>query len=48
MKRSFDSKFKSRVALEALRGKPTIAELAGKYQLHPNLVIQFQNEELKK
>ena len=38
MKKSYDSKFKSRVALEALRGEQTVAEIAGKYQIHPNLV----------
>lgn len=31
MKKSYDSKFKSRVALEVLRGKLTVAEIAGKY-----------------
>ena len=31
MKKSYDSKFKSRVALEALRGELTVAEIAGKY-----------------
>ena len=36
MKKSYDSKFKSRVALEALRGDLTVAEIAGKYQIHPN------------
>ncbi len=35
MKKSYDSKFKSCVALEALRGELTIAEIAGKYQVHP-------------
>ena len=34
MKKSYDSKFKSRVALEALRGDLTVAEIAGKYQIH--------------
>ncbi len=38
MKKSYDSKFKSRVALEALRGELTVAEIAGKYQVHPNQV----------
>lgn len=42
MKKSYDSKFKSRVALEALRGELTIAEIAGKYQVHPNQVQQWK------
>ena len=44
MKKSYDSKFKSRVALEALRGEQTIAEIAGKYQIHPNLVVQWKKK----
>ena len=38
MRKSYDSKFKSRVALEAMRGELTIAEIASKYQVHPNQV----------
>ena len=34
MRKSYDSKFKSRVALEAMRGELTIAEIASKYQVH--------------
>ena len=44
MKKSYDSKFKSRVALEALRGDLTVAEIAGKYQVHPNLVQQWKKK----
>lgn len=44
MKKSYDSKFKSRVALEALRGEQTMAELAGKYQIHPNLIQQWKKK----
>lgn len=44
MKRSFDGNFKSRVALEALKGELTIAEIAGKYQIHPNLVAQWKKK----
>ena len=33
MRKTYDSKFKSRVALEAMRGELTIAEIASKYQV---------------
>ena len=42
MKKSYDSKFKSRVALEAMRGELTIAEIASKYQIHPNQVQRWK------
>ncbi len=41
MKKSYNSKFKSRVALEALRGELTDAEIAKKYQDHPNQVQRW-------
>ncbi len=40
MKKLYDSKFKSHVTPEALRGKLTDAEIAGKYQVHPNQAQQ--------
>jgi transposase-like protein len=36
MKKTYGCKFKSQVALEALRGERTIAEIAGEHNLHPN------------
>ena len=42
MRKSYDSKFKSRVALEAMRGELTIAEIASKYQIHPNQVQRWK------
>jgi hypothetical protein len=35
-RRRLDAELKAKVALEALRNEATIAELAVKYQLHPN------------
>ena len=35
-RRRLDAQLKAKAALEALRNEATIAELAVKYQLHPN------------
>jgi len=37
-RRRLDPQLKAKVALEALRNEATIAELAAKYQLHPNQI----------
>ena len=47
MKKRYGSKFKSQVALEAIRGDRTIAEIASEYNLHPNLVGLWKKKLLK-
>ena len=37
-RRNHSSSFKARVALEAMKGDQTVAELAGRYQVHPSQV----------
>lgn len=44
MKKNYDSKFKSRVALEAIQGMRSIAEIAGEHNIHPNLVGQWKRK----
>lgn len=44
MKKTYGSKFKSQVALEAMHGDRTIAEIASEYNLHPNLVSQWKKK----
>jgi transposase-like protein len=36
--RQFPDEFKAKVALEALKGQKTIAELASEYQVHPSQI----------
>lgn len=40
METSYDSKFQNCMALEALRGDLTVAEIADRYQVHPDQVQQ--------
>lgn len=41
-RRTHNPSFKSRVALEALKGEETIAEIASRYEVHPNLVTKWK------
>ncbi len=42
--RSFSAAFKARVALEALRGDQTLAELATRHKVHPNLITKWKRQ----
>ena len=41
-RRTFPAEFKARVALEAFSGALTMAELAKKYDVHPNMISQWK------
>ena len=41
-RRRFSAEFKARVALEALSGAHTLAELAAKHDVHPNMISQWK------
>ena len=41
-RRRFAPEFKAKVALEALAGELTLAEIAAKHDIHPNLVQQWR------
>jgi transposase len=43
-RRKFAPEFKAKVALDALAGEHTLAELAAKYDIHPNLVQQWKRQ----
>lgn len=43
-RKTHSASFKSRVALEAIRGDQTIAELAAQYQVHPAMVTKWKRQ----
>ncbi len=47
MKKKHDKNLKARVALEAIKGEKTIAEIASEYKVHPNLVGQWKKKMLQ-
>lgn len=46
-RRQFDSQFKTKVALEAIKGERTIAELASIFEVHPNQIRQWKKHFLE-
>jgi transposase len=47
MKKRYDSRFKSKVAVEAIKGERSIAEIASDFGVHPNLVGQWKKKALE-
>lgn len=43
---TYSGKFKSKVAIAAIEGRKTIAELASEFSLHPNQISQWKNQLL--
>ena len=43
-RRKFTAEFKARVALEALVGDQTLAELAKKHDVHPNMITAWKRQ----
>jgi transposase-like protein len=46
-RRRFSAALKARVALEAIRGQKTAAELAGEHKVHPSQITQWKKQLLE-
>jgi putative transposase len=46
--KKFDAQFKAKVAIEAIKGERTLAEIGSIYEVHPNLVGQWRKLLLEK
>ena len=47
-RRKFSAEFKARVAIEAIKERETLAELAHKFDIHPNMISGWKQEFLKR
>ena len=47
-RRRFSAEFKAKVALEAIQGHRTVAELATKHALHPTQIAAWKREAVEK
>jgi putative transposase len=45
-RRRFTDTFKAQVAIEAIKGVKTLAELAAEYQVHPNQISDWKRQLL--
>ncbi len=41
-RRKHSPSFKAKVALEALKGEETVAQIAARYEVHPNMVTKWK------
>jgi len=47
-RRRFSGEFKAKVALEAIQGHQTVAELARRHEIHPNLIALWKRQAIEK
>ena len=45
-RKNYTARFKSKVALEAVKGQKTLSELTSKYEVHPNQIRKWKQQLL--
>jgi len=48
MRKKFDPALKARVALEAIKGEKTLAELSSEYGVHATQIVQWKQELIRR
>jgi transposase len=46
-RKKYTSEFKAKVALSAIKGDKTIAELSSHYQVHPSVIMKWKSALIK-
>jgi transposase len=46
-RKRYSAEFKSKVALEALKGESTVQELASRFGVHPNMIGQWKRQAIE-
>ncbi len=47
-RKTYEPKFRARVALEAIKGQKTIAEIVKEYKLHSSVIMRWKKEVMDK
>ena len=47
-RKQYSAQFKAKVAIEAIRGQKTTAELASQYEIHPTMINNWKRDLLDK
>ena len=46
-RKRYSAEFKAKVALEAIKGEQTVAELGSRYGLHPNMITNWKRQAIQ-